>query len=348
MITDILKKLDIDAIILADPCNIRYFSGFTGEGYIVITNNHKFVITDSRYLFVAQNELRDYGIKLTDNSSLVYIISKLITDFNIKKIGFENLTCKYTFFALLNNIKGVELIKLGSSIDDFREIKSEKEIDLITRAIKICDSVFNSVVKELRIGLSERDVAAYIDYQIRLNGADGNSFDTIVASGSNTTMPHAVPGDKRLAYGDFVIMDFGCKYKGYCSDMTRTVFIGNPTIDQIKIYNIVKEAKDKAEQEATFGMTGKQIDEIARNAIAAYGYSKEFMHGTGHGVGLYIHEKPFIIKRNDNTVPIGSVFSIEPGIYIKDKFGIRIEDLCVMSNSGIKVLTSSDDSLICI
>lgn len=348
MLTDVFCSLNLDAIILSDSNNIRYCSGFTGEGYILLTHSSKYVITDSRYLFLAQNELTGYEIKLIDDSTLFSILNGIIKGSRLVRVGFENLSCKYSFVYMLSKIKDINLIKLGSLVDDLREIKSEDEINQIRKAISIGDIVYKSVLKKIKRGMTEREIAALIDYLLRKNGADGNSFDTIVASGINTTMPHAVPSDKKLSDGEFVIMDFGCKFNGYCSDMTRTVFLGEPNKEQVMIYNIVKKAKDKAESEAFFGMSGKQIDEIARNVIDENGFSKEFMHGTGHGVGLFIHEKPSINKRYESTVPVNSVFSIEPGIYIKDKFGVRLEDLCVMTNDGIKILTGSSDELLCL
>ena len=235
---------------------------------------------------------------------------------------------------------------LGSALDGLRVIKNEEELAWMERAEQIGDEAFSYILGELRPGISELEVAAKLEYFMRSNGAEKVSFDAIVASGLNSAMPHAVPTGKLLEKGDFVTLDFGCKYQGYCSDMTRTVVIGKADSRQKEIYQIVLDAQLAALEGLRPGMTGAEGDRLAREAIEKAGYGEYFGHGLGHSVGLEIHEKPALSMKDQTVLCPGMIETVEPGIYIPGFGGVRIEDMVVLTETGIRNLTSSPKELI--
>ncbi len=343
---DIRRSKEIDAILITDRYNMRYITGYRGEGMYLYTKYGRYILTDSRY--TEQAILESPISECVDITSDGYAkkLAELLAD-DIKRIGFENQSISYRLYEEFSKrLDGITFIGLDDSIDKLRAIKDEEEIENIRMAEKIGDEAFSYILKYIKPGVTEKEIALKLEYYMKSNGAEALSFDTIVASGKNSSMPHAIPTDKAFEAGDFVTMDFGCIYQGYCSDMTRTVAIGNVSAKQRSIYDIVLKAQQEALKAIKPGMKCNEIDKLARDIIRDAGYGNCFGHGLGHSVGLFIHEEPrFSMKCNTTLVP-GMVLTVEPGIYLPGQFGVRIEDLIVVTENGYTNLTSSEKDLI--
>lgn len=330
------------AYVLTSPHSLRFFSGFCGgEGVLVIGDNFKYLITDFRYIEAADNETDGYIIL----ESVPYFskLEEILTKHNIKTVVIED---KFLSVGEFNNLKknldNAVKIEFGSKIiEKARICKTEEEISCIKQAEEIGSLAYNYILSEIKEGVSENEIAAKIEYFMRLKGAEKTSFDTIVVSGTKTSLPHGVPSDKKIVFGDFITMDFGCVYKGYCSDMTRTVVFGRASDKQREIYDIVLKAQLDAISHIKAGILAKDADSIARNIIKEAGYGKNFGHSLGHGVGLLVHELPTVSPKSDYILEENMVISCEPGIYIPDFGGVRIEDLLVVKNDGAVNLTSA-------
>ncbi|MEG1441984.1 MAG: M24 family metallopeptidase, partial [Oscillospiraceae bacterium] len=251
-----------------------------------------------------------------------------------------------TYKKFLDELKNVELLPLLSEIDALRMVKSPEEIAKMEIAEEIGVKAFLHILKYLKIGVSESDIATEIEYSMRKNGGSGTSFDTIVVSGAKSSLPHGKPDEKKLEYGDFVTMDFGCKYNGYCSDMTRTIVMGQASDEQKKIYNVVKDAQTAGLSAIRAGILGKDADTVARKVIEDSGYGKYFGHSLGHGVGLCIHELPNLSPKSEITLLENMVVTCEPGIYIPSFGGVRIEDMVVVKTESVVNLTKLSKELI--
>ena len=352
--SEIIKKADVDALLITDPYNLRYYTGFRGgEGFALIAGQQggqlKILITDSRYTEAAGKECYDgFVIRQFDATISIYdILMEYIIRDHIHTIGFENESISYSLYnKFVKNLNGVMLNPLNSTLQILRQIKTPEEIELLRQAEHIGDLAFEDILKILKPGMTELEVAAELEYSMKRHGAEGLSFDTIAASGVNSSMPHAIPSEKKLEIGDFLTMDFGCKYKGYCSDMTRTVCIGKASDEQKKIYNIVLSAQLKVLDELKPDMQCKEVDAIARDYIKEQGYGQYFGHGLGHGVGLYIHESPAFNTRDTSIVRPGMIETDEPGIYLPGRFGVRIEDMILITENGCESLAHSPKELI--
>lgn len=333
---------DNKAYVLTSPHSLRFFSGFSGgEGVLVIGNNFKYLITDFRYIEAAEKETKGYNII----ESVPYFskIDDLFKKHNVKIAVIED---KFLSVGEYNSLKkGINdsvQIKYGSDIiEKARVCKTEEEISYIRKAEEIGSEAYNYILGEIKDGVSELELAAKIEYFMRLKGAEKTSFDTIVVSGCKTSLPHGVPSGKQITYGDFITMDFGCVYKGYCSDMTRTVVFGRASDKQREIYEIVLKAQLDAISYIKAGVFAKDADSVARNVIEDAGYGKNFGHSLGHGVGLLVHELPNVSSRSDYVLEENMVISCEPGIYIAGFGGVRIEDLLVVKKDGVQNLTSA-------
>ena len=356
--SELMNKAEVEALLITDPYNLRYYTGFRGgEAVALITNqSSKVLITDSRYTEAAEKECyQGFVVRQFDATISVFdILLEYITQDRIHTIGFENESISYALYskfvsALCESKKydGELLWKpLGDTLLIPRQIKSADEIELLREAEHIGDLAFEDILNILKPGMTELEVAAEIEYSMKRHGAEGLSFDTIAASGVNSSMPHAIPSEKKLEMGDFLTMDFGCKYKGYCSDMTRTVCIGKASDEQKKVYNIVLSAQLKVLNELKPGMLCKEVDAIARDYIKVQGYGQYFGHGLGHGVGLFIHESPAFNTRDISIVRPGMIETDEPGIYLPGKFGVRIEDMILITENGCESLAKSPKELI--
>ncbi len=345
-----LENSQVDAVLISDPYNLRYISGFRGgEGMLFISGKQKVLITDSRYTEAAGKE-SDFTV-IEENASHVRsaIIRECLEKEGGKEVGYEDQFMRCSDFGKLQKkLPEVSTWKpLGGSVDALRRIKTKEELVLLEKAEAIGDAAFSDILNSLRPGMTEKEVAAELEYSMKKHGADNVSFSTIIASGIHSSMPHAIPTDKQIVSGDFVTMDFGCIYEGYCSDMTRTIVVGKASDRQKEIYRIVLEAQTACLEGLRAGMTGKEGDALARNVINRAGFGQYFGHGTGHSVGLYIHEEPRLSPLAEKEVLCpGMIETVEPGIYIPGFGGVRIEDMVVIEEDGIRDLAASPKNLI--
>lgn len=346
-IREILEIKKLDAVLISNKYNIRYISGFSGgTGYLYISRKKNLILTDFRYTIQAQGESDGFDV-LEIKESYSKEIAKLAKEDSLKQIGLEGNNIFFEdYIKLRDELKGIKLTSIGDSLSEIRSIKTVEELEYIKKAESIGDIAFQKILNWMKPGMTELEVAAYIEYIMKSNGAEALSFDTIVASGIHSSMPHAVPTHKRLEQGDFVTMDFGCVYKGYCSDMTRTIVIGKASEKQKEIYEIVLEAQLRVLDFIKAGYQGKEIDKVARDFIYQAGYEGCFGHGLGHSVGLFIHEEPSLSIREERIIQENVVETIEPGIYIKGFGGVRIEDLVVVTKNGCENYTNSTKDLI--
>jgi Xaa-Pro aminopeptidase len=344
----LLEKGEVDALLLTSPFNRMYAAQYNiAEGAAVIAKNRCYYFTDSRYIEAAEKNLPDFTVQMVDLAhDYSFRINAAIEAETIKTFGIEENDMTYGAFRKYQAELHAVLKPYNAAINQFRASKEPWELELMRQAQKITDETFTQMLDVIKAGMSEKAVAAELIYRLYKNGADGLSFQPIVISGPNTSLPHGVPGERILQYGDFVTMDFGCLYKGYCSDMTRTVALGFVTEEMDKVYNIVLAAQLAGIAATKAGVTGRDIDGAARKVIADAGYGKCFGHGYGHSLGLEIHEAPNCSPSNDKPMPAGAVSSAEPGIYLPDKFGVRIEDVTVITENGCEIITKSPKNLI--
>jgi Xaa-Pro aminopeptidase len=338
-----METRGLTAVLISNPVNRRYMTGFTGSaGVAVITANDAWLLTDFRYKVQAPMQARYYevvehGPKLTDT------LRDLLSRSGIRQLGFEQDYVSYgEYLKYKQELPNVELVPVAGIVEDLRQIKDEAELKIMREAAAIADQAFSHILNRIRPGMTEREVALELETFMRANGAKGPSFDTIVASGPRSALPHGTASDKPLAAGELVTFDFGAYYQGYCSDLTRTVMLGKPTEKHREIYEIVREAQALTLERLKPGMSGWEADAVAREWITRAGYGDCFGHGTGHGLGMEIHEAPRLSVTGDIILQPGMVVTVEPGIYIPDFGGVRIEDDVVITDTGIELLTHSD------
>ncbi|SKA81895.1 Xaa-Pro aminopeptidase [Caloramator quimbayensis] len=342
------ETLGIDAALIISDVNRNYLTGFTGdESFAIITKNKAFFITDSRYTEQAKKQVKNFEIIEYKPPSVQEYIKKIVLDNEIKRIGFEEDRISFSEYEKYKEtLEGIELIKLNGAVENLRIIKDEEEIELISKAAQIADDAFLHILNFIKPNMTEKDVALELEFFMRQKGASKLSFDSIVASGNRSSLPHGVASDKVIEKGDFLTLDFGCIYEGYCSDMTRTIVIGKADDKQKEIYNIVLEANKEALEAIKPKMACCEIDKIARDIISNKGYGDRFGHGLGHGVGREIHEQPRLSAFSKAVLEKGMVVTDEPGIYIPEYGGVRIEDLVLVTEDGYKVLSKSSKELI--
>ncbi len=347
-VQELLQKLSIEAILISNGNNMRYISGFAGEtGYVYISEKRYAVVTDFRYTIQAEMEAEGYEIITIGNGGYEEALNDILKTDGVTRLGFE---AEEMLFATYNKLKDAlcvkELVPLGSEITKMRRIKTPRELEYIRQAEAIGDQVFTEILDFIKPGMTELEIAARIEYLLKVKGASGCSFPAIVASGVNSSMPHAVPSSKKLEVGDFLTMDFGCVYEGYCSDMTRTIVIGKASDKQKEVYETVLKAQLAALDFIRAGVKGKDVDKVARDIIYNAGYEGCFGHGLGHSVGLHIHENPRLSMLEEDIIEAGMTETVEPGIYIKGFGGVRIEDLVVVTEDGHENFTFSNKKLI--
>lgn len=340
--------LKLDALLISNGNNMRYVSGFAGEtGYLYISKKHHMVITDFRYTYQAEAEAEGYEIITIGSGGYEEAINDILRGDNVKRLGFESKDLLFSRYQDLKNKLDVdELLPIKDEITRLRRIKTPNELEYIKQAEGIGDKVFTEILTFIKPGMTELEVAARIEYLLKLYGGEKLSFSAIVASGVNSSMPHAVPTVKKIENGDFLTMDYGCVYEGYCSDMTRTIVVGKASDKQKEIYNIVLEAQLAALDVIKAGLKGKDVDKVARDIIYNAGYEGCFGHGLGHSVGLFIHEDPRLSPSEEGIIEAGMIETVEPGIYVRGYGGVRIEDLVVVTEDGYENYTHSDKSLI--
>jgi len=337
---------DIQALILFDMYNIRYFTGFTGsDGALVVRPESLTLLVDGRYLTQAREEVQDGDIFLYQDQ--VEGIGEVLASSAGEKVGFEATAVSFALYLRLSDRLGsVRLIPLSGELDSIRAVKDDGEISRIRQAAELSARVLEAACATVRPGIAERDVAREIDFSAISAGAERMAFETIVASGKNAALPHAKPGRKSLEPGDLIVIDYGTVVDGYCSDETCTFCLGFADDRKREAYAAVKEAHDRALEAVRAGVAGRQIDRIARSVLERYGLDACFTHGTGHGVGLEVHEAPRISSRSDTVLREGMVITIEPGVYIPGQWGIRIEDTVLVRADGCEILTKMPKELI--
>lgn len=337
---------EIQGLFLTSRYSRMYAAEFDiAEGFAIITKDAARYFTDSRYIESAQKNIA--GFEVVDfKGKLVDCLNATIDEFGISRMGFEDgyLTVR-ELLSFNENLKA-KLLPVQERLDAFRASKEPWEIERLIKAQEITDRAFSEVCTRIREGMTEKELAAELIYCLYKNGAEGLSFDPIVVSGPNTSMPHGVPGDRKIQKGDFITMDFGVLYQGYCSDMTRTVALGYATDEMKKVYDTVLKAQLAGIAASKAGVTGKAVDAAARDVIKAAGYGDYFGHSYGHSLGLEIHESPNCTPKNDKPIPLGAVCSAEPGIYLPDRFGVRIEDVVIFEQDGCRDITASPKDLL--
>lgn len=337
---------EVQGLFLTSRYSRMYAAEFDiSEGYAIVSKNGARYFTNSRYIESAENNIKEFEV-IDFQTNLFECLNQAIRDFGISVLGFED---QYLTVAELNLFKDrldAEFVPKQTEINSFRASKEPWEIERLMKAQEITDKAFTEVLGRIREGMTEKELCAELIYCLYKNGGEGLSFDPIVVSGPNTSMPHGVPGDRKLQKGDFITMDFGVLYQGYCSDMTRTVALGYATDEMKKVYQTVLDAQLAGIAVSKAGASGKEIDGAARDVISQAGYGKYFGHGYGHSLGLEIHEDPNCNARNDQPLPLHAVCSAEPGIYLPGKFGVRIEDVVIMEENGCVDITKSPKNLI--
>ncbi len=345
--------LGVDTIWIVQPENRRYLSGFKAAdgqlnesaGSLFISQDQALLVTDSRYTTQAQEETVGFDI-ITHKEGLINALFDIFDRLHTKRLGFEGCYLIWDLYQRLNKkiIKHsppVKLIPLSDIVEEMREIKEPEEVEILSGSAKLMGDVLAQVIEELRPGQVEKDVAWRIEALIREQDVDGVSFPPIVASGSNSALPHAIPTNRMIGEGEPIILDVGSKVDGYCSDMTRTIFLEQPSSYFKEIYRIVQEAQVSAIDSLRPGMKSTEVDSIARDIIKKAGFGNFFGHSLGHGIGMAPHERPAVGPLKAEVLKEGMVFTIEPGIYIPGKGGVRLEEMIILEKNGARVLTTN-------
>ena len=338
----------LDAILLTSEANCYYATGFMGEGIALVTRRGSWYFTDSRYTEAADKAIGDAAVirEVSRERPFSALINEALAASGAEKVGFEDQRMTVAEHAVYSEKLHCTLTPASALMTELRGSKDEEELSCMTAAQRIAEGALAQILKEIRPGMTEKEIAARLNYLMVSAGAEKTSFDTIVASGPNGSMPHAVPGMRKVREGDFITMDFGCVYKGYCSDMTRTVELGQPSDEMRNVYDIVLQAQLAGIAAARAGVTGAAIDGAARKVIQDAGYGSCFGHSFGHSLGIDIHEAPNAAPGNDKPMPDGAVVSAEPGIYLPGKFGVRIEDVMILRPDGAQVITKAPKALL--
>ncbi|MBQ7668703.1 MAG: aminopeptidase P family protein [Clostridia bacterium] len=325
-----MEEEKLDAFLVTNMKNIRYLSGFTGDtGKLLITHNHKYLIVDGRFLEQAAKET---NVEVIDyDKSFSKTIKRLCDENNAKKCAFESNDVTFgEYDALKKVMDSIELVPDNTTIENIRLVKDEGEIKLIKHALKIALETFEEIKTKIVPGVTEREISAEIEYMMKLKGAEGVAFETIVASGKRSSLPHGTATDKKIEYGDAVVIDMGALYNGYNSDITRTIFVGDMSKEQERIYEIVEKAQKKGIEAIKVGEKSSVPHNLVVEEFAKDNLDEYFVHSLGHGVGIDVHERPFLSPRGADTFQSGMIVTVEPGIYLPDKFGVRIEDMIMI------------------
>lgn len=340
LLRKLLQKQKVEGFLITDLTNVRYLTGFTGSsGFAVITDNRAVFVTDFRYQEQARYEVKGWRIKIehTERSKEI----KNICDFiNIKKLGFEDHNISYGFYRKLVRNK-ITLQPLTNIVESLRIIKSAEELSYTKASIKRAETAFRKLLPFIKTGITERKLALKFEELLKFEGCKILPFEVIVASGFRSALPHAKPTDKKIKKGDLVVFDWGGEFEGYCSDMTRTILVKGGNISRQKeLYYKVLEAQKRAIESVKPGIKAAVVDAAARDYINREGYDEYFGHGTGHGVGLAVHEKPVVSWRSKDTIKEDMIFTIEPGIYLPGFGGVRIEDMVTVRKDGAEIITT--------
>lgn len=346
-ITAQLPEHGLDAMLVTSAPGERYAVGFEGEGWVLVSRDGARYSTDGRYIEAARQQVTGAEIVLTERGQRHLALAREeIRRRGLKRVGFESGRVSADELGRWKDSLPCELVAAQGLLDGLRAAKDEEELARMRQAQRITDEAFREILNFIRPGLTEQEVAARLVYELLRRGGRRVSFDPIVAAGANGSMPHAVPGETVIQPGMFVTMDFGCVYEGYCSDMTRTVAVGQPTDEMERVYHTVLEAQRAGIAAARAGVTGSEVDRAARQAIQQAGYGSFFSHSFGHSLGLEIHESPNASPSEQTVFPAGAVISAEPGIYLPGHFGVRIEDVLVLREGGCEDITQAPKNLI--
>lgn len=349
-IAGVLEANGLDAMLLTCEANRFYASGFHSsgtDGVAIVTRNHNYYFTDSRYTEAAARHVRDAEIRETDREyPYSALINEVIEKEHITRMGYEDEYMTAADFRRFSEKLHCELAPATELLWTLRAVKDQAELECMIQAQRIAEKALTDILGEIRPGVTEKEIAALLLYKMLHYGAEDKSFDPIVVSGANGSLPHGVPSEKPIQAGEFVTMDFGCKFGGYCSDMTRTVAVGRVTEEMENVYNTVLKAQLAGIAAAKAGATGAAVDGAARQVIVDAGYGPYFGHSFGHSVGVEIHENPNATPSNSKPLPAGVVISAEPGIYLPGKLGIRIEDVIVITEQGCQDITLAPKELL--
>ena len=339
---------EVNGLLLTSRYSRHYGAEYDiAEGVAIVSKAGCRYFTDSRYIEAAQKGIKGFEVLMVDRDHpYTKLLNEAIADFGITALGYEENYLTVAEFNAYDSKLNTKLMPMHAQISGFRAVKEDWELDHMRTAQAITDKAFAEMCTRMKVGMTEKELQAELIYCLYKNGGEGLSFDPIVVSGPNTSLPHGVATDRVIQAGDFITMDFGVLYNGYCSDMTRTVAVGYATEEMEKVYNTVLQAQKAGLAATRAGVKGKDIDAAARKVITDAGYGEYFGHGYGHSLGLEVHESPSPNAANDNPMPVGAVTSAEPGIYLPGKFGVRIEDVVIFTAEGCENITKSPKNLI--
>jgi Xaa-Pro aminopeptidase len=343
-----LEAHGLDAMLLTGEANRFYASGFRSsgtDGVALVTKKKNYYFTDSRYTEAARRYVRDAEIGEI-KKGYAPLINEALASEGLKRVGFEDESMTVADYGRYREKLHCELIPASTLLRDLRMVKDDGELEAMIAAQRIAEKALEEILHEIHPGVTEKELAAKLQYWMLHYGAEDMSFDPIVVSGPNGSLPHGVPSEKPIQFGEFVTMDFGCVFHGYCSDMTRTVAVGAVTEEMRRVYDTVLAAQQAGIAAAQAGATGKEVDGAAREMIAAAGYGDYFGHSFGHGVGVEIHEAPNAAPSNGEALPAGAVISAEPGIYLPGRMGVRIEDVLILRPDGCENITRAPKELL--
>ena len=345
-----LESAGLDAMLLTGEANRFYASGFHSpgtDGVALVTRRHAWYFTDSRYIEAAGRHVQGAEIRQTGQGrSYAVLLEEVLRQHAVSRLGFEEACMTVQDWERYRSALPCDLVPASELLWELRRTKDDEELEAMVAAQRIAERALDDILNELRPGLTEKEVAARLQYRMLHYGAEDMSFDPIVVSGPNGSLPHGVPSEREIRQGEFVTMDFGCIYHGYCSDMTRTVALGFATEEMQTVYETVLSAQKAGIDVARAGVTGREVDGAARAVITAAGYGDYFTHSFGHGVGVEIHESPNASPFSDQPLPAGAVISAEPGIYLPGRMGVRIEDVILLTEEGCRDLTRAPKELL--
>ena len=342
-----LSEYRLDAIIVTDPVNRLFATGFhSSAGALLVTQRDARFFTDSRYIEAAAFSITNATVnKVTNESPYADQIKTMLAEHGISSIGFEENSVSYLEYLDWKRKLKIKMIRAQKLLNVLRMAKSAEDLDSMKKAQRISEKSFEEILPLINTNMTEKDISAELQYKFLKNGADGKSFDTIVLSGAKSSMPHGVPGDVNIGEG-FLTIDFGVRLNGWCSDTTRTLCIGKPDEEMVRIYDTVLMAQEAGIKAARAGVAASEVDAAGRSVIEKAGYGEYFGHGFGHGIGLEVHESPSASIISKDTLAAGAVISAEPGIYLPGRYGVRIEDVLYITESGSENITKLTKNLI--
>lgn len=349
VLTTKLATHGIDGFLVTNPVNIKYICGFSGSSAMILFSRSKrHLLVDSRYY----DEAKQAKTELMTGFDIVPIqggrtLYNLILSGGIKRLGFEPMHMTFhQYDFMVSNYRDIEMVSILNFVESFRAVKSSDAIEAVRKSAEIAESTFLEILNFVKIGMTERDVKEEVERVMRYKGAENTAFKTIIVSGSRSALPHGLPSDKIIGDGDFLTLDYGCIYNGYCSDITRTIVMGKSSEKQRHLYNLISDAQQAAIDAVKPQTLAKHVDEAARKIIKLSGYGPYFKHGLGHGVGFEVHELPRLTEDSPDVLQSGMVLAIEPGVYIEKFGGVRVEDMIIVTEDGYERLTKAPEHLI--